>query len=295
MAGLPFTMSLGFIIFVPFAIGAITVYIAETIQDRSVVFYLFAPWLTIVLFALGTILTALEGAICVLIGMPVFLVAGSLSGLLTGLLCRRPTKPTHTVQSIGLLPILVFLGEAGLSTPQINQQVSETIHIAASPTIIWHQLNFPTNIRPEELKEGWAYKIGVPYPVEARTLQQRVGGIRRLIWQRGVSFEEEITAWSPNRYIAWRYKFSPHSFPPGSLDDHVVLGGKYFDLEGTSYTLTPDGKGTRLDISVSYRFATNFNWYAGPWAKFLISDTAATILKFYKRRAESSQVLGNTT
>ena len=130
----------------------------------------------------------------------------------------------------------------------------------------------------------------MPYPIEARTLEPRVGGKRQLTWQRGVTFEEEITAWETNRHIAWRYRFRPDSFPEGSLDDHIVVGGRYFNLEDTSYTLTPTAEGTRLEIRVTTRVTTNFNWYASWWAAFLVDDTARAILDFYKNRSETPAV-----
>lgn len=137
------------------------------------------------------------------------------------------------------------------------------------------------------MENGIAYKIGVPYPIEARTIEARVGGKRQLLWQRGVSFEEEITDWQENRHIAWKYLFTPESFPKGSLDDHVVIGGQYFDIEDTSYTLTPERNGTRLTVQVGTRVSTNFNWYADLCARYLIGDTAETILNFYKQRAQA--------
>ena len=33
--------------------------------------------------------------------------------------------------------------------------------------------------------------------------------------------------------IHWHYQFDPDSFPPGSMDDHVAIGGEYFDLLDT--------------------------------------------------------------
>jgi len=44
----------------------------------------------------------------------------------------------------------------------------------------------PANIRPGELKDGFAFQIGVPYPVDAEVIQPAVGGIRKSRWQRGV-------------------------------------------------------------------------------------------------------------
>jgi hypothetical protein len=72
----------------------------------------------------------------------------------------------------------------------------------------------------------------------------------------------------------------------------VVVGGRYFKLDNTSYTLTSDARGTRLDIEISYRVNTGFNWYAVPMAKFLISNEADTLLNFYKHRAELERVKG---
>ena len=174
-----------------------------------------------------------------------------------------------------------------MDEPTRHQRINHSIEIAAPAEVIWHHINYPTNIQPDELKNGWAYRIGVPYPVSARTLDERVGGKRELQWQHGVKFQEVITKWQPTQHIAWRYEFEADSFPPDSLDDHIVIGGRYFQLNDTSYTLAPLPNGnTRLSISVGTSIRTSFNWYAEPWAKFLLSDTAQTILNFYKVRAE---------
>jgi hypothetical protein len=64
------------------------------------------------------------------------------------------------------------------------------------------------------------------------------------------------------------------------------VGGRYFKLLTTGYTLKPEGQGTRLSIDVESSVTTSFNAYAGWCAKFLVADTAQTILEFYKKRAE---------
>ena len=222
--------------------------------------------------------------------LPLFLVLGSIGGLVMGAICRLIKEPLRTVQSIAMFPFLFAIGEMGRPLPADFQEIKHGIHISAPPEIVWQHINFPTDIKSTELDGGFAYRIGVPYPIEARTLNPGVGGKRHLVWQRGVSFDEEITSWEENRHIAWKYLFNANSFPPGSMDDHVVIGGQYFNLEDTSYTLTPEMGGTHLEISVKFRVSTNFNWYAKPWANFLISDTADAILHFYKKRAESTVI-----
>ena len=61
------------------------------------------------------------------------------------------------------------------------------------------------------------------------------------------------------------------------------------NLSKTAYTLSPEGNGIRLSIEVETSVTTNFNWYADLWAKFLVTDTAEAILRFYKQRAEKEK------
>ncbi|WP_210404820.1 SRPBCC family protein [Hahella sp. CCB-MM4] len=164
-----------------------------------------------------------------------------------------------------------------------------SVHIDAPPEIVWEFIVNPKDIEPDELGDGLAYKIGTPYPEEAFTELTDEGRIRHVRWAKGVTFDEVITDWEENRYVRWTYQFRPESFPPGALDDHVVIGGKYFDLIDTSYQLTPDEQGTTLTLRVKYRVSTNFNWYSGPLSKLLVDDTAKTLLNFYKARSEDAQ------
>ncbi len=281
-------MTFAFIIIVPIAVGVVTVVFAEAKKSHGFLYFIFAPWASITIFVLGTAISLLEGLICIAMAFPLFLVLGSFGGLVAGIVTRYTIHRKSIVTCVGVLPILVGFYEAGEPMSNIYAEISRDIYIEASPNTVWHQINYPTNIKPKELKNGFAYKIGVPYPIEARTLEERVGGMRNLIWQRGITFREEITAWEENRYIAWNYIFDKNSFPPGSMDDHVVIGGKYFDLRETSYTLIPTGKGTLLVLKVGYRVSTSFNWYSQFWGDFLIADTAETILEFYRNRSEAS-------
>jgi hypothetical protein len=167
------------------------------------------------------------------------------------------------------------------------QVAEQSVQIRARPEVVWQLINHARDIRPEEMREGLAWRIGVPLPQAAETTREGVGGVRELRWAKGVRFDEPITDWEPNRYIRWSYRFTPKSFPPGALDEHVLIGGEHFDLVDTSYRLTPTPAGTRMDIRVSYRVSTHFNWYAAPFGRLLVDDAARTILAFYRHRAEA--------
>ena len=65
-----------------------------------------------------------------------------------------------------------------------------------------------------------------------------------------------------------------------------MLGGHYFDIKDTSYTLTPHGSRTEVRVRMTYRVSTRFNWYAEPVAKFLLGNLAGINLEYYRRRSE---------
>ncbi len=238
-----------------------------------------------------------EGAICVFMALPFligFLIIGIALPILLGSLLGNELVKTHQkkfkkyVSIIALAP-LIWGGIEQHTQPQDTFHTFEKqIIIEAQTQDIWPLLLNPQNIKPSELSDGIAYKIGAPYPVSASTPLPKIGQMRHSVWQKGITFDEEITAIKENEHIAWKYHFHENSFPKGSLDDHIVIGGTYFDLTKTSYTLEPIENGTVLTMSVSYRISTNFNWYAELWGDLLIGDTAETLLEFYKNRSEQN-------
>jgi len=256
-------------------------------EQRNVGSAILVPWAPLFLFLAGTAALAIEGAICIALAIPIFMAMASFGGLIA-LLAFKASKPsTATTSGILVLPLLLALAERGMPLTDSIERSTESVHIAAPPERIWHLINDATGIEPQEMQSGWAWRIGVPYPVSAITVDEDGGRVRKLVWQKGVHFDEPILDWDENRYIRWRYRFDADSIPDGALDDHVRVGGAYFDLIDTSYRLEPEGDGTRLTIDVGYRVSTHFNWYSARLGRFLVDDAAKTILEFYRRRTEA--------
>src|SRR5690242_18740225 len=61
-----------FIYLAPFAVGAVTVYLAERQVRRSWGYYLAAGFGSTALFVIGTLLIMVEGWICVIVILPLF-------------------------------------------------------------------------------------------------------------------------------------------------------------------------------------------------------------------------------
>jgi hypothetical protein len=275
-----------FVLLVPVLLGAFTVYLLPP-ERRSIGQAVIAPWLPLLVFVAGTAILLIEGSICIAMALPIFLMLASLGGVFGWLVLRVVTPSRSTVGAVLLLPLALGAFERGVALPERIGQADASVHIDASPGIIWQLINDATAIQPAEMAQGIAWRIGVPFPQEAVTVDGDGGRVRKLRWDHGVHFDEPILDWVENRYIRWRYVFAPDSIPPGALDEHVAIGGSHFDLLDTSYRLTPEPGGTRLTIHVDYRVNTHFNAYAGAWADLLVADASRTILAFYQRRAEA--------
>jgi hypothetical protein len=279
-------MMAAFIYFSPVLVGAVTIYIAETQQRRSWSYYFWAPFLANVLYVLGSLLVMIEGIICAVIIVPLFAVLGGVAGLIMGAICRATKWPKQSLYGIGILPFMLGGVESALPLPERIVMVERTTVINAAPEAIWRQILDAPNIRPEEVGEAWLYRIGVPVPQSGITRQTPEGPIRRVTMGKNVYFDQVLAEVQPHRHVRWTYRFYPDSFPPHALDEHVVLGGHYFDVKDTAYTLTPRGSATELKVKMHYRVSTQFNWYADPVAQFLIGNLQETNLAYYRKRSE---------
>jgi hypothetical protein len=285
--GGPFAAMQGvFIFFAPMAVGAITVYFAERKMRRGWGYYVWAPAVASALCVIGSMLILIEGLICAIIIVPLFMILGATGGLIMGVICRATNWPKHAAYSFVILPLAL----GGFPTHEADYPVigviERSITVPASPKIIWRQIQNARDIRPDEVGGAWIYRIGVPLPIAGVTEQTSSGLVRKITMGKSVHFDQVVADWDEARYVRWTYRFYADSFPPGALDDHVKIGGHYFDVIDTAYTLTPvSGRSTLLNVKMKYRVSTQFNWYADGVAHLLIGNFEEVILEFYRDRA----------
>ncbi len=288
-AGAYSAMLVSFLYGSPLLVGLVTVYVAERTERRSWMYYFTAPMLATVLYVIGSLLLLIEGWICAIIIIPMFALLGGLAGLLMGAICRITDWPRSSVVGcFAVLPLLLGAFEHRIPSESLDRVYERSVFVAATPAAVWRQLVDTRDIRPDEVDDAWMYRIGVPLPEAGEGALEDGLHLRHVTMGRGVRFDQVAVEWRENELVSWRYRFSENSFPPGALDDHVRIGGEYFDLGESTYSLTPVEGGTRLSLRMRYRVSTHFNWYAGPVADFLIADFSEVILAFYARRAEGA-------
>src|SRR5260221_5388489 len=281
-------MMSSFTLLVPIMVGAVTVNMAARAGRRSWSYYFFAAAAANALFVIGTMVIRVEGLICAVLAVPLFGLVGGLGGILMGAVCRWTKWPRPAIYSFAALPLLLGGLEQNLTLPQDIRSVERVSTIFASPEAIWTHLTVAKDIRPDEIGTAWMYRIGVPLPLSAVTVLADGTQVRHIMMGKGIRFDQIAADWQPTRRVRWTYRFANDSFPPGALDDHVRIGGRYFDLIDTEYVLRKVNAGTELRVTMRYRVSTAFNWYTQPNADFLVGNFEEAALRFYAARAEKS-------
>lgn len=280
-------MSGAFVFGAPLLIGAVTVLVAERIAPRRWPFYAGSGALAALLFIVGTMLIMIEGLICAAIISPLFALLGTIGGLIMGAACRLGRHVIKTLHSFVLLPLAFIAFEANTELPTHTYAIERSTLVDAPNDVVWQQIrNLPT-IDESEVEEAWVFRIGVPMPLSAVSVTDDIP-IRRITMGKHVYFDQVIEEWREGAHVRWTYRFYEDSFPAHAMDDHVRIGGTYFDLIDTSYTLTPEQSQTRLTVRFQYRLSTRFNWYAGPLLEELLENAADTYLQLYAERASHS-------
>jgi hypothetical protein len=284
-------MSIGFLFFVPFAMGFISIYWIERREPQGFAIWVFLPWLVILAGTLAAMLALWEGAICAVLFFPVAITFASLGGIIGGFSARwKRATPTRNVLvgCVLILPLLVTPVESRIFSRYEVRRVETAIDMHASPAVVWRNIKSVRAIQPDELTPSWTRRIGFPAPVEATLSHEGVGGVRHATFAGGVLFIETVDVWQPDRRLAFSIHAQTTEIPAATLDEHVRVGGEFFDVLRGEYVIEnlPNGN-TRLNLSSQQRVSTDFNWYARLWTDAIMRDTQRTILRVIKNRCEA--------
>lgn len=282
-------MSIGFIFFMPFALGCIAVYVVELNRPHRIWAWISLPWLSVIVALAGICAAAWEGSICVVMFLPIGLLLSSIGGLLGGLAAR--SMRSRRAQKLSMvcvmaLPFLISPWETQAFQEWETRQVENIIDIQAPPEIVWRNIERVSAIRPDQLPHSWAHAIGFPDPIEATLSHEGVGGVRNASFARNLIFLETIDVWELNQRLGFTIKAD--KVPSTTLDEHVTIGGPYFDVLRGEYRLERLSKNvTRLHLSSQHRLSTDFNWYAHLWTDAIMSDLQARILAVVQKRCQA--------
>ena len=282
-------LTVSFLLLMPMALGAITAHFVPA--ERPGWRRFGAPLLTVLLFIVSALVFHLEGLICLIIIGPAFFIAALFGSVIyTSIVDLLPPKRDKTlvVAAFALLPFLAIAFENQVANPNDFRRVENVVDINAPTGVVWQHIIRVAPIEASQLGHSLIDDIGFPRPVEATLTREGVGGVRHATFERGVEFIETVDDWQPQRRLSFSIVPNTATIPPTTFDEHVIVGGRFFDVLRGTYELRPLGPGrTLLVLHSQQRLSTHLNWYAGLWTGFVMSEIQQRILLVLKQRCEA--------
>lgn len=291
LSGLYGTLSLGFLLFVPLALGALSQFFAAPQHKLSWLHALLVPWIPSTICLILASVFSYELIICIVLAAPLFYGMSSVGGFLIWLifyLTKKPDKSnTPTLMIILLAPYLITPVEFLIAPQNDVRTIESTIVITASPETVWQNIIRFRHVTPSEEGNSLFKIAGLPRPLEATLEYEGVGAIRRGQWEDGFAFNGLITEWAPHE----RYRLTLYADTRNAHSTWVPLGeigGRYFDMVDDSYVIERLGNGqVRLHLTSAYRMTTRFNAYGTLWGDLFLRDIQQYILRIEKERSEA--------
>lgn len=280
-------MSITFLFLLPTIVGALTIYLSDKNNVENKLYQIFTPWVPIILFLIITLVLEIEGWACWLMILPVFLFAASIGGLIGGYLKLKKRNDSLNISLLILLPFLISPVEQLIEKIPGTYKAYTYIDINSSADKIWENVTSVKTIEKEDDTGYLTEFLGFPRPLKAELNYKGVGAYREAIFTNGLIFRETVTEYVENKKMVFSIKANTYEIPSTTLDEHILIGGKYFDVLDGTYELEKIEEGKfRLHLYSKFKMNTTFNFYAGWWGKIIMKDIQNNILKVEKKRAE---------
>jgi len=281
-------MTVTFLFLLPTIVGALTVYLSSEENAKKHSYKVFAPWIPIFLFLIITIALEIEGWACWLMILPLFLFASTIGGFIGSYLKLRKRNDRLNVSILVLLPFVISPLESLIETIPGNYEAYTYIDIEAPTEKIWDNVTSVSEIKEKDDKGYLSNFLGFPRPVKAELDFEGVGAFREAIFTNGLVFNETVTEYVDNKKMVFTIKANTYDIPSTTLDEHILIGGDYFDVLNGTYELEDLGNGIhRLHLYSHFKMKTTFNFYAGWWGKWIMKDIQNNILRIEKERSET--------
>ncbi len=280
-------VSWSFICILPFAFGALVTFLGFKLVGPSTFWRIWAPLIVITLGFFISIITDLEAILCVIVAVPIMAPSAMIGGIIMAFLLKKSSGNLQ-VSFIALLPFLSAPLENIWQKPHQQVAITDTIEINATPEQVWAEIVSVPAIQSEELPSQWIYLLDFPKPIAAEIDHHGVGGKRLATFERDVSFFEVVTEYKPNKKLSFTIEADPEFIPHTAFDQHIIVGGRFYDVLDGSYTIETTKTGCKLILTSNHRLSTPFNSYAGIWSKWTMNQIQSSILTVIKNRAESS-------
>ncbi|MBX7210320.1 MAG: hypothetical protein K1X78_18535 [Verrucomicrobiaceae bacterium] len=285
-------VSIAFVWTVPISSGALICYLGNRFDRPRLFWALGAPPLTMLVLMIGAVAVKLEALMCAVVSAPVVIPASIFGGMVMHfILLYFSDRGRMMVNLFVLLPLAMSPLEQVWKEPHEQRVMHDSVLIHADAKTIWRHIYEVPAIQREELPEQWIYLLGFPRPIAATIDRQGVGGRRHATFERDVSFFEVVTNWEPEKKLSFTIKADPDFIPHTAFDQHVIVGGRFYNVLDGAYEIEPKSDGSCvLHLSSTHRLSTRFNWYTGWWSEWVMAQVQGSILEVIRKRCERRSV-----
>ena len=277
--------NISFIFITPVIIGIIPILFLKNQVYENGLKSFFYPIISVFLFIVIAVVTKLEDLFCILIiGLPFFLIAGTVGFIAGSLLKKREQK--KKLLSLVFLPLIFLPIEKSFPDRTQDYKVSYSLIINKSPEYIFPNLVEVPHLTDKEYKEGFFQFIGIPRPIESKLFQKNGTQYRIGQFTDGLALYETIEKQVENQYVNYKIDLDKSQLRDRPTDNHVLKGNN-FEFENIYYSLSPiSSNQTKVTLSCDYRITSKMNFYANFWAKMVIKDFETRLLDAIKVKLE---------
>jgi len=231
---------------------------------------------------------AMEGALCLVMALPLALPFSIAGGEIAREILRRrpdtPGRPTFAA-CITVLPMIMFTEHATRLEPPVLSVTSSIIIDAPVSTVWKNVISFPPLAPPEEL----IFRAGIAYPIGAEIKGPGPGAVRYCRFSTG-DFVEPVTTWDENHLLGFDVAAQPQSLreisPWKVMPPH--LERNYMRSKHGQFRLVAlDEHRTLLEGTTWYQ---NYFWPQAYWrgiSDSIVHDIHMRVLEHVKRQAEA--------
>jgi hypothetical protein len=274
----------GFTIFVlaPFLIGALASWVIRPRTARG------AAWLGALaasLAACSLLAIGIEGAICIVMSLPLVAPLGVLGALAVYGAQFSPRASRSGVAFLLLMPPASFTWDTH-ARPDVFP-VHTAIVIAAPPERVWRNVVSFSELPPPQ---EWYFQGGIAYPKRARIEGVGAGATRYCEFSTG-PFVEPIEVWDEPRLLQFRVTENPaplHEWSPYAQVLPKHLHGYLISRRG-QFRLTPlPGNRTLLEGTTWYQHGLWPAQYWRWWSEAIIHRIHLRVLNHIRNLSEAS-------